>query len=460
MHNRQTFSNLVSAQIKNTALSSTALALRAKQNQLRNEALEQFSNIELARKRASYTRWRGIEAMDKYLVDFEASFMRNGGRVIWAYDAETALQEIEQLLEKSGSEQIHLAKSKHIAEIGLDKVLIQQNRNTIYWNNAAFLNHATKSHRAHPIQESAMLLRNDITSELNQQIKVSINAPDEEIYEDIRQVNEEKVGNLKGAAIFSADYLIAENGIVVCCDSEAGIQRAVNESQLQIILAGIDSVVPAFQDIDLLLSLYSVYGYGMKSVPFQSYYSPRKSENDRDIPIQMVVVLIDNGRSDVLNFNDQRQVLRCIDCGACHFECPVNTISGASVFDHMHESGPNGSTKTSIIKSFSEGRHYSDFCTSCANCTVVCPVQIDLHTQLLRNRRDAVSEGSANTGDKMAWFVWKKAALSRKNMNRQESLKNIALKQFFKSDWGEQRMFPKFESISFNEQWRKMKGIK
>jgi L-lactate dehydrogenase complex protein LldF len=95
----------------------------------------------------------------------------------------------------------------------------------------------------------------------------------------------------------------------------------------------------------------------------------------------------------------------------------------------------------------------------CGKCTDVCPVKIDLHNHLLRNRQENVAQGFEKTGEKLAWYTWKKFMLSRKNLNRPAAIKNFTFKQFYKSDWGEQREFPKIADKSFNQLWRERNGL-
>jgi L-lactate dehydrogenase complex protein LldF len=49
---------------------------------------KQFSNYELARTRASALKTKVIENLDKYLIEFESNFLKRGGKVIWAQDAD------------------------------------------------------------------------------------------------------------------------------------------------------------------------------------------------------------------------------------------------------------------------------------------------------------------------------------------------------------------------------------
>ncbi|MBK7856064.1 MAG: hypothetical protein IPJ79_15315 [Bacteroidetes bacterium] len=65
-----------------------------------NNAVKQFSDLKTARNRAAHTRWKTIESLDKYLIEFEANVIKNKGKVLWALDAKQAFDEIESVLKK------------------------------------------------------------------------------------------------------------------------------------------------------------------------------------------------------------------------------------------------------------------------------------------------------------------------------------------------------------------------
>lgn len=65
----------------------------------------QYSNLELAKTRASGLRNKTTEHLDKYLIEFEANFIKRGGKIIWAQDAVEAQNEISSLLKKKNMEE-------------------------------------------------------------------------------------------------------------------------------------------------------------------------------------------------------------------------------------------------------------------------------------------------------------------------------------------------------------------
>jgi L-lactate dehydrogenase complex protein LldF len=174
----------------------------------------------------------------------------------------------------------------------------------------------------------------------------------------------------------------------------------------------------------------------------------------------MYVVLLDNGRTNLLEQQDQRQALSCIRCGACLNGCPIYKGVGGHAYGTTY-SGPIGSVITPHLAGMKEFKHLSFASSLCGKCTEVCPVKIPLHEMLLLNRRDAVNEGLTTRSERWSFKAWKKAMLSRKFMNKGGAkAKNFMLQNFFKKSWGERRELPKVADQSFNEWWRELHNSK
>jgi len=174
----------------------------------------------------------------------------------------------------------------------------------------------------------------------------------------------------------------------------------------------------------------------------------------------MYVILLDNGRTNLLAQKDQRQGLYCIRCGACLNACPIYKNIGGHTYNTTY-SGPIGSIITPHMRGMEEFKHLSYASSLCGKCSEVCPVKIDIHKMLLLNRRDAVKEHLVTTKEKWGWTAWKKGMLKRKTMDFfSGKIKNFFLQKFFKKTWGHFREMPKVASKSFSQSWKERNGIK
>ena len=85
------------------------------------KGLPQFANLEAARKKAHLIKWKTIENLDRYLLEFESNFIRKGGKVIWANTVEEAQKEILAILKKHETKMLVKSKSMACEEIELNE---------------------------------------------------------------------------------------------------------------------------------------------------------------------------------------------------------------------------------------------------------------------------------------------------------------------------------------------------
>lgn len=419
----------------------------------RQLGIEQFYNLELAKKRAAYAKFKVTESLDKYLVDFEASVLRKGGKVLWAFDAATAIAELDNILSKSRSKKIAKTASALANEIGLNQLIDSKKMNAIELSYAGYITESLKIKPAHLVNETMLADKDDLYKVLNQKIRVSLEADSSELSLDLQQ----EIKNAAAQAditITTANFLIADSGMAVFCDNEGHGTLAASNSGTQIVLAAIDSLIPSVAELELFLPLYAAYSEGNKLNTYHSVVGPKFMDDD-DGPSEFIVLLIDNGRSDLLTTQTQREAMYCIGCGACYNVCPVFKHVGSEPYQSPF-AGPIASATIPLKNQQNAVAGLSYASTSCGNCNKVCPVNIDLQNHIIKNRR----EDKLSTGDKFAWFTWKKFALNRKNMNSGAGIKGFTLKQLYKKEWGVQRVFPDIADKTFNQLYREKYQLK
>jgi L-lactate dehydrogenase complex protein LldF len=180
---------------------------------------------------------------------------------------------------------------------------------------------------------------------------------------------------------------------------------------------------------------------------------PRQSD-EVDGPEEMYVVLLDNGRTNLLAELEKRQALNCIRCGACLNTCPVYKNIGGHTYGTTY-SGPIGSVITPHFRGMEEFKHLSYASSLCGACTSVCPVRIDIHNLLLLNRKQSVDQKLNDKSEAFGFKVFRKAMKSRKMMNMLGGgAKSFLIKMLFKDTWGKRRESPRLPSRSFNQLWK------
>ena len=206
-------------------------------------------------------------------------------------------------------------------------------------------------------------------------------------------------------------------------------------------------------DLDMFWPMLATHGTGQNITVYNTILSGPRKTNETDGPEEMYVIILDNGRTNLLAQREQRQGLYCIRCGACLNGCPVYKNIGGHTYETTY-SGPIGSIISPHLNGMEEFKHLSYASSLCGKCTEVCPVKIDIHKMLLLNRRDAVTHGLITSTEKFGWKVWKISMLSRKLTDYfKGKTKNWLLKKFFKKSWGSTRTMPVVAEKSFSEQW-------
>jgi L-lactate dehydrogenase complex protein LldF len=252
--------------------------------------------------------------------------------------------------------------------------------------------------------------------------------------------------------ITGANFLISDTGSIAITENEGNARLSCAFPKTHIAIVGIEKILPSFHDLALFWPLLSTYGTGQMITVYNSIVSGPRQPGETDGPEDMYVILLDNGRTDILDNPKQRESLYCIRCGACLNACPVYKNVGGHSYGTTY-SGPIGAVITPQMKKMEDWKHLSYASSLCGNCTEVCAVKINLHELLLENRSEAVQTGATNWTESLAWKVWKKASLNRKLMNTgKQSMKNWLVNKMFKG-WTKHRGDLHFPEKTFNQLW-------
>ncbi len=253
--------------------------------------------------------------------------------------------------------------------------------------------------------------------------------------------------------ITGANFIIADTGSIALTENEGNGRLCASYPKTHIVITGIEKVIPSLTDLALFWPLLATFGTGQRVTSYNSIISGPRQAGEYDGPDEMYVILLDNGRSQMLANTKVRESLYCIRCGACLNACPVYKNIGGHSYGTTY-SGPIGAVITPHLKNMGEWKHLSYASSLCGNCTEVCAVKINLHEILLENRHEAVQQGSAGWMEKMAWKLWKQASLHRKWMNKgSANMKNWFINRIFRG-WNRQRADLHFPEKSFNQQWK------
>ncbi len=418
---------------------------------------KQYTNLDLARNRAAALKSKVIENLEHYLTDFETNFKRRGGQVIWAQNGEEAMKEINKILKRVEAKTIVKSKSMTTEEIHFNKAVEKEGIESIETDLGEYIVQLRDEPPYHIVTPAMHLSKEDVAATFHQKQGTPADWAPKDIVAHVRQLLREKYIKAE-VGVTGGNFLIADIGAVAVTENEGNAANSVAHPKVHIAIVGIEKIIPTINDLDLFWSLLATHGTGQNMTVYNSILTGPRQQGETDGPDEMVVVLLDNGRTELLAQKEQRRALSCIRCGACLNGCPIYKSIGGHAYGTTY-SGPIGSVITPHLAGVDKYKHLSFASSLCGKCTDVCPVKIDLHHLLLLNRRDFVETGHKSKSEDLIWFAWKGAMMKRKNMERGGAkAKNFLLRQFFKKTWGDRRDLPVVAPLSFNEMWRKSKG--
>ena len=417
---------------------------------------EQFSDVNLAREKAKNIKWKAIETLDKQLENFEAAIMKRGAKVIWAEDAQQALDAIQKICEEKKCKSLVKSKSMVTEEIHLNRFLEKMGIQSIETDLGEYIQQLDGEAPYHIVTPAMHKSKEDVARLFAEKLGTDPKATPEQLTLVARDILREKYVQAE-VGVTGANFIIADIGAIAVTENEGNARLSCAFPQTHIVIVGIEKVIPSMNDLALFWPLLSTFGTGQRVTVYNTIVTGPGQTNENDGPQDMYVILLDNGRTNILANEKQRESLYCIRCGACLNACPVYKNIGGHAYQATY-SGPIGSVITPHLKNMDEWKHLSYASSLCGNCTEVCAVKINLHELLLENRHEAVDKGSSNIAERLGWKMWKQAMLHRSWMNMASGrTKSWVVNKVLKG-WKEHRGEMEFPQKSFNQLWKEKNG--
>jgi L-lactate dehydrogenase complex protein LldF len=413
---------------------------------------QQFRDVMLARERAKNAKWRAIENLDAYLEEFEKKISLRGAKVIWAERAEDAVKEIENICKEKQCKTLVKSKSMVTEEIHLNEHLQHLGIESVETDLGEYIQQLDGEPPYHIVTPAMHKSKEDVAKLFEEKLGVPPGLSPEQLTQLPRIKLREKYVQAE-VGITGANFIIADAGAIAVTENEGNARLSCAWPKTHIVVAGIEKVIPSLNDLALFWPLLATYGTGQRITVYNTIVFGPRQPNEIDGPEEMYVILLDNGRTNLLANAETREALYCIRCGACLNACPVYKNIGGHSYETTY-SGPIGSIITPQMKDMAGYKHLSYASSLCGNCTEVCAVKINLHELLLENRHESVEKGESTLSERIAWKVWKKASLNRGMMNMGNgNLKNWVVNKVFKG-WTTHRTDLNFSQKTFNEMWK------
>jgi L-lactate dehydrogenase complex protein LldF len=331
-------------------------------------------------------RAHALEYLDFYLEQFEARCTAAGGHVHWARDAAEANRIVASLAQNETGRVVKI-KSMTTEELGLNHALADAGIEAIETDLAELIVQLGHDRPSHIVVPALHKNRHQVRELFAQAMNLpQLGDQPEDLAEAARQYLRRKFLSTP-VATSGANFLIAETGGVCIVESEGNGRMCLTLPRKLITIAGIDKIVPRFQDLEVLLQLLPRSATGERMNPYNSLWT---GVTAGDGPREFHVVLLDNRRTHVLADPGGRETLQCIRCGACQNACPVYRQTGGHAYNAVY-AGPIGAILTPQLTDLKEGRSLPYASSLCGACYEVCPVKINIPEVLIHLRGKLVA---------------------------------------------------------------------
>ncbi len=408
-----------------------------------------YTNIELAKKRASYIKGMVVAHLADYLEEFEKNAQKNGIQVIWARNGDEAITEINKILKENEARLLVKSKSMISEEIELNEHLEKTGVEPVETDLGEFIVQVAGEKPYHILTPAMHKSREDVATLFNEKFETPATASPEELTLFVREKLRKKFTSAE-IGVTGANFLVADVGGIALTENEGNGLMTVSFPKVHIAISGIEKLLPSINNLPLFLPLLATHGTGQQVTVYNSLLTGPKRDNESSGPEKMYVILLDNKRTDIAQEKEQSQALKCIRCGACLNACLIYKNVGGYTYNTTY-SGPIGSVISPYFRGFSKYNHLSFACTVCGACTEVCPVKIPLHDLLLLNRKKSVDEDNDSWTWNMGMKAYEIAFKKRKYLDAVNgSVKNRLIK-INKDALGKEKQFPSFPEYSFSK---------
>jgi L-lactate dehydrogenase complex protein LldF len=441
-------------------------SLRNNLNKALNHSLESRKAVvseiqdewEDLREKAHEIKKRAINSLYYYLSQFSENAQKNGAKIIWAKDSAEANAAILDIIKKHNGKLLVKSKSMTSEEIGINHVLEKNGIEALETDLGEYIVQLAEEPPSHVTAPALHKSREEIGKLFAEKLKIPYTSDPSELTNIARKILREKFLNAD-IGFSGVNFAIAETGSICIIENEGNARLCNTLPKVHIALMGIEKVIPNLTDFDIFIKLLPRSATGQRITSYISMINSPKKSADADGPDELYIVILDNGRSDLLANPKYKEALYCVRCGACMNICPVYQRVSGQAYGWCYP-GPIGSilTPNYLDKHIAKDLPFGS--SLCGRCSEICPIKIDLHHKLLDLRDDIVKENSPFI-ESMIFKIYTAFMLSPGMYNFAGKMGRI-FQPLFKNDkdtlkiplWGKGRTFPKLPEKSFHTWWK------
>ncbi len=383
--------------IRNAAQRDILNRLRIIFTALRDYSFSTLKDPDAALARARDIRKQAIKNLPAYLEQFERNVIKNGGIVFWAADYEQAREIVVGLARKRGVTTVTKGKSMLSEEMGLNEALIQSGVDVYETDLGEFIVQQARRTPFHIVGPALNMSIDEIADLFVRVMGTGRTVDLNELAMQARAFLRDKFKRA-GMGITGANMAVAETGTLILVENEGNIRFTTSAPATHLVVMGIEKIVPTMDDALSMLKVLTRSCTGQAISSYVSFIDRPRQAGDIDGPGELIVVIVDAGRSRIYEDPDVREVLQCIKCGACLNTCPVWGTVGGYAYGWVY-SGPIGALLNPLFLGLDRASDLYFACTLCGKCREVCPAGID-HPALFLKFREKRAAGEARFGAK------------------------------------------------------------
>jgi len=396
----------------------------------RRKLVEEKRDWQELRESGRQVRAHVLQNLDIYLDEFERNFTKAGGVVHWARNADEAQRIVVGLVKELGEREVIKIKSMTTEEIQLNNALEAAGVHAYETDLAELIIQLGEDQPSHIVVPALHKNR----AQVREIFRRTMNLPDlgdkpADLADAARRFLREKFLRVK-TAVSGANFLIAETGGICIVESEGNGRMCLTLPETLISVVGIEKVLPRWQDLESLIQMLPRSATGERMNPYNSLWS---GVHPGDGPQRMHVVLLDNGRTDVLADGEGRQTLQCIRCGACQNACPVYRQTGGLAYGSVY-AGPIGAILTPQLMQLEHSQSLPYASSLCGACYEVCPVKINIPEVLIHLRHKVVEKNGWYAPESLAMKAVAQVFRSESRFRAAQRLGRIAESPLVRSD--------------------------
>jgi L-lactate dehydrogenase complex protein LldF len=432
-------------------LGKATSTIRAK----RDAMVEELPDWEALREAGAAIKARAMATLPEQLERLEASVTRAGGQVHWARDAAECNAIVGGIVRGHAAREVIKVKSLTTDEIGLNDALAAQGVEAIETDLAELINQLAHDTSSHLLVPAIHRNRAEIKQLFEQTIARGQDLGWEAtaIAEAARRHLREKFLSV-AVAISGANFGVAETGTICVVESEGNGRMCTTLPRVLITVMGIEKVLPEWQDLEVFLQLLPRSSTGERMNPYTTLWAGVHAD---DGPQEFHLVLLDNGRTDVLGDEVGRQALHCIRCSACLNSCPVYSRTGGHAYESVYP-GPIGAILTPQLRGLENAPTLPWASSLCGACYEVCPVKIDIPSVLIHLRGRVVREHKSRLSpEALAMEAIGRVFGSQGRYERAQKLARLGRGPIANAalpGWTTMRDLPEVPAQTFREWWR------